>query len=276
MFLMMNLYAELVFLQCPLVPVLTGMSWSGTEGCLHSLDTYRAARLKADVANEGHSSDLCWLSPVSLYLAVHKQPFVVSCCTHSWAQEEAPRLTWEGCVLLKCSQVLMDLVRVAFSRISLASAADASCSSRQRAGVILTQLTLVLYFSARAHLSCRVIFFPPALPGARLATGALVQREDSFQSLCQLEKRSYSWRVFSGGWLCQTASFANTGSSLSFSGVKSHVQQTWMVWPAPLLSSAPSHILVFCGNCKHVTWRCFRKQGIWRVQRYGLQRIEIL
>lgn len=124
---------------------------------------------------------------VSLYLTVHKQPFVVSCCTHSWAQEEAPRLTREGCVLLKCNQVLMDLVRVAFSRISLASVADVSCSSRQRAGVIFTQLTLVLYFPARVHLSCRVIFFPPALPGARLATGALVQRGTPFSHLV-------SWR----------------------------------------------------------------------------------
>lgn len=56
---MLNLYAELVFLEYPLVPLLTGMSCSGTEVCLRSLDKYRAAGLKADVANEGHSSELC-------------------------------------------------------------------------------------------------------------------------------------------------------------------------------------------------------------------------
>lgn len=96
MFVIMNLFAELFFLQYPLVPLLTGMSCSGTEVCLRCLDTYRAAGLKADVANEGHSSELCSLSPVSLYLAVHKQPFVVACCTHGWAQEEAPKADLRG------------------------------------------------------------------------------------------------------------------------------------------------------------------------------------
>ena len=68
------------------------------------------------------------------------------------------------------------------ARISLASMADASSSSRQRDGVILTQLTLLLVPPSRSRSLPPSLLFPPPLPGARPAAGALVQREDSFQS----------------------------------------------------------------------------------------------
>lgn len=68
------------------------------------------------------------------------------------------------------------------ARIYLASTPDPSSSSRQRDGVILTQLTLLLVPPSRSQSLPPSHHFPPPLPGASLAAEALVQREDFFQS----------------------------------------------------------------------------------------------
>ena len=68
------------------------------------------------------------------------------------------------------------------ARTSLASMSDASSSSGQRDGVVLTQLALRLVPPSQSQPLLPSHLFPPPLLGARLAAGAVVQREDSFQS----------------------------------------------------------------------------------------------
>lgn len=89
---------------------------------------------------------------------------------------ESPGTGLRGLLL---NQVLIDVVSCLLARISLASMTDASSSSRQRDGVSLT----LLLVPPRQNLSLLPshLFLPP-LPGARRATGSLVQRGDSLQS----------------------------------------------------------------------------------------------